>query len=68
MQGEEGAGPAGGNASFFRTDFRTFRHMGATKVQLTLSLLEGDNGVETVVVSDSGGCWRWRELVGAGHE
>ena len=54
-QGEEGAA-GGGNASFFRTDFKTFRHMGATTVQLALSILEQSaNGIETVVVSDSGG-------------
>ena len=37
--------------------------MGAAKIQLTLSILEGGGGVDTVVVSDSGGwaggagCW-----------
>jgi hypothetical protein len=48
------ASGAAGNASFFRTDFRAFRSMGATKVQLALSMLEGNPRVEVVVVSDSG--------------
>jgi hypothetical protein len=43
-----------GNSSFFRADFRTFRSMGATKVQLVLTMLE-EMQLGMVMVSDSGG-------------
>ncbi|KAL4446836.1 hypothetical protein ABPG77_008080 [Micractinium sp. CCAP 211/92] len=52
------AGEGGGASSFFRANFTTFRNMGATKVQFALSLLEADNGFDTVVVSDSDVVWR----------
>lgn len=48
-----------GNSSMFRANFKAFRNMGATKVQLVLTLLE-ELGVDTVVVSDSGGCAQGR--------
>ncbi|EFN57248.1 expressed protein [Chlorella variabilis] len=51
------AGGSAANSSFFRADFRTFRNMGAAKIQLTLSILEGGGGVDTVVVSDSDTVW-----------
>ncbi|KAI3434762.1 hypothetical protein D9Q98_002822 [Chlorella vulgaris] len=45
-----------GNSSMFRANFKAFRNMGATKVQLVLTLLE-ELGVDTVVVSDSDTSW-----------
>ncbi|PRW57844.1 glycosyltransferase family 77 [Chlorella sorokiniana] len=47
----------GGDASFFRTEFKRFRSMGATKVNLALSLLQANNSIDTVVVSDADAVW-----------
>ncbi|KAI7836257.1 hypothetical protein COHA_009847 [Chlorella ohadii] len=45
-----------GNESMFRAHFNTFRNMGATKVQLVLTILE-ELQVQTVMVSDSDTSW-----------
>lgn len=47
----------GGDASFFRMEFKRFRSMGATKVNLALSLLQANNSINTVVVSDADTVW-----------
>ncbi|KAL4434049.1 hypothetical protein ABPG75_000490 [Micractinium tetrahymenae] len=57
LEDAEKASESGDASDFFRANFSTFRSMGATKVQFTLSLLEADNGFGTVVVSDSDVAW-----------